>query len=211
MLALAMGLAGLVLALLALALRLRGAWLMNPTVPLLIAAAQAAVLITAARAYASIRWVPGERRPTVWAGGTLLAYLAFILVLGWIANPWLDNPGGRFASNTARAAQFVRNVNILELEYAETSGGYSPTLQALASTERVAMPQDDQEYAYTYIPAPSDAAGRIRTYTLTARPREHAISGCLSLYTDESGVVRATEEDRAATSKDPPFGGWISS
>jgi len=220
MLALMMGAAGLVLALLAMAPLFRSAWIFDLRLPTFVAVAQAAVVITGGWAYSSLRRKSEERPPLVWGGGTLLGYSAFIFILGLIANPTLDNPGRRFYSNQARAATFVREVPLFELVYSHASGGYSPTLAMLATARVEGMPEvlppstlelltrlEDQGYIYTYTPDPLDESGQIRAYTITARPRIHAITGCLSLFADESGVVRGTKEDRAATAQDPPLGG----
>jgi hypothetical protein len=220
MLALAMGSVGIVLALLALTPLIRTAWVYSRVLPLLIMAAQAGVLLTAGRAYSSIRPKPGESLPLAWAGTTVLAYMLFILVLGGIANNALDNPGRRFYSNQARAATFVRDVTLFEFVYSRASGGYSPTLAMLSNAKVEGMPevlppstielltrQEDQGYIYRYTPGPLDESGQIRTYTITARPRIHLITGCLSLFADESGVVRGTKEDRVATARDLPLGG----
>ena len=41
-------------------------------------------------------------------------------------------------------------------------------------------------------------------YTLQARPEQYGRTGVRSFYMDQSGVIRATEEDRAATERDDP-------
>lgn len=220
MLALMMGAAGLVLALLAMTPLFRNAWILDLRLPIYVAVAQAAVVISGGWAYSFLRRKSGERPPLTWAGGTLLGYSAFILILGLIANPTLDNPGRRFYSNQARAATFVRQVPLFELVFFRASGGDSPNLAMLATARVEGMPEalpastrelltglEDQGYIYAYTPGPLDESGQIRAYTIAARPRIHAITGCLSLFADESGVVRGTTEDRAATPQDPPLGG----
>lgn len=41
-------------------------------------------------------------------------------------------------------------------------------------------------------------------YVITARPKKYGADGKLSLYSDESGVIRGTMEDQDATEKDKP-------
>jgi hypothetical protein len=41
-------------------------------------------------------------------------------------------------------------------------------------------------------------------YVVTARPEKYGVSGKLSLYSDQTAVIRATLEDREATVDDPP-------
>jgi hypothetical protein len=47
----------------------------------------------------------------------------------------------------------------------------------------------------------------IDSYTITARPLEFGKSGTRNFFADESGVIRFTTEDRAATVNDPPLQG----
>ncbi len=53
-----------------------------------------------------------------------------------------------------------------------------------------------------YTPGPAGADGRVHNYILLARPGNY---GYRNFYTDESGVLRATRENRAATAQDPAF------
>jgi type IV pilus assembly protein PilA len=43
------------------------------------------------------------------------------------------------------------------------------------------------------------------SYSISARPQQFGTSGTRSFYTDESGVIRVTEEDREPTAKDGPL------
>ena len=45
----------------------------------------------------------------------------------------------------------------------------------------------------------------VKSYTLTARPLVYYRTGTRSFFTDETGVIRMTAEDRAATADDPPL------
>ncbi len=60
-------------------------------------------------------------------------------------------------------------------------------------------------------PSPSAAAGcpeGVDTYTITAnRVKSHRYNWGRNFFTDQSGVIRATDEDRPATAQDPPLGG----
>ncbi len=57
-------------------------------------------------------------------------------------------------------------------------------------------------YQIEYNPAPAGADGTIRGYTMLARPGNF---GYRNFYSDESGIVRATRENRPATAEDPPL------
>jgi len=65
----------------------------------------------------------------------------------------------------------------------------------------------DHAYHYDYRPGPRDAHGRIVTYTICARPIDRFKNQENSYFIDETGVLRATSEDRCPTAKDPPIAG----
>jgi len=61
-------------------------------------------------------------------------------------------------------------------------------------------------YTFTYFPGERRADGSINSYTLSARPMgECRDAGLPSYFTDESGVIRVTHANRAATVNDPPL------
>jgi hypothetical protein len=61
-------------------------------------------------------------------------------------------------------------------------------------------------YRFDYKPGPVEH-GRIQTYTVTARPIKYGCPGEGSYYSDQTGEIRETTEDRPATAKDPLVGG----
>ncbi|MGB6200572.1 MAG: hypothetical protein WBF35_13595 [Candidatus Acidiferrales bacterium] len=83
------------------------------------------------------------------------------------------------------------------------SGAYPSTLDPLGAAVRVAA-QRAQSFGYQmqYSPGPLASDGSIRSYALQATAGNH---GYRSFYTDESGVVRATREERPASASDPPL------
>ena len=62
-----------------------------------------------------------------------------------------------------------------------------------------------RRYKFTYAPGPADKDGKITTYTVTGRPIRYGRAVVRSFFTDESGVIHATQEDRAATTQDSPL------
>jgi len=58
-------------------------------------------------------------------------------------------------------------------------------------------------YRITYQPSPANDDGRITNYLLFARPLEFGKTGKRSFIVDETGKVRSTDENRAATLSDP--------
>jgi len=113
----------------------------------------------------------------------------------------------------------IRSINTAEVYYAkEYKKGWSPTLAALgvppAGVKPSAAAADLLEnsltngkknnYVFTYKAGKPDASGKINTYTLSVRPvKWHA--GLWNFFDDESGKIRGTRENRAATVNDPPL------
>jgi hypothetical protein len=104
----------------------------------------------------------------------------------------------------ARAVQALDEVRALLGNYAAAQGGaYPKTLEPLGALARQSAQMAQSEgYEVQYTPGPADANAIIRSYSLEARPGNY---GYRSFYTDASGLVRATTENRAATSSDPPI------
>ena len=111
----------------------------------------------------------------------------------------------------------MRTINTAEVYYEKTyKKGYSPTLEALgepATGEAVSASRAGlidlslsggkrNGYVFQYRAGKPDAAGNIKTYTATARPMKWQ-KGVWSIFTDQTGKIRWTDEDRAPTSKDP--------
>ena len=72
-------------------------------------------------------------------------------------------------------------------------GGEAPIAAQLAQSVN---------YQIQYTPGPVDATGAIRSFSLQARAGNY---GFRNFYLDDSGILRATGESRAATSEDPPY------
>jgi hypothetical protein len=60
-------------------------------------------------------------------------------------------------------------------------------------------------YTFTYAPGSRDGNGLIVGFATIARPMAYGSSGTRSFFADESGKIRATAKDRAATANDPPI------
>jgi hypothetical protein len=83
------------------------------------------------------------------------------------------------------------------------SGAYPATLDPLGAAVRVAAQRAQSlGYQLQYAPGPLDSDGSIHSYALEATAGNH---GYRSFYTDESGTVRATREERPASASDPPL------
>ena len=89
----------------------------------------------------------------------------------------------------------------------ETHGTYPPNLDGLArsSYERIrdiAQRAQLEGYRLEYAPGPAAAGGNIQTFSLVARAGHY---GRRNFFVNETGVVRWTKEDRAATAQDQPL------
>lgn len=139
----------------------------------------------------------------------------FLLVFAGIAaqkatqRPWSEAE--------AHGLGTVRSINTAEEAYAGIySTGFSPTLAALTEGAEGAKPTAAaagllvreiatgkyHDYLLTYKPGARDSSGKIKTYTLTAQPLKWA-KGARSFFTDQTGVIRWTDEKRPPSAKDP--------
>ena len=112
-----------------------------------------------------------------------------------------DRRAASAAQAEVQAAASLREISRQLAAYAEAAGGkYPASLEALGEKERP-FAQEAKHEGYNLSYTPSEIQGRITHYTLVAQPERY---GFRSFYIDETGVLRATRENRAATSDDPP-------
>jgi hypothetical protein len=71
-------------------------------------------------------------------------------------------------------------------------------LQAAGNSNRAAHRGDVVEYQ-----PQRDASGKIHHFYFTLRPEHYGVDGIRSYFTDDSGEIHATSEDRSATADDP--------
>jgi hypothetical protein len=115
------------------------------------------------------------------------------------------------------ASYAVRSITVANGKYRALypERGFAPSLQALGGSggsaaaagllESSVTSGRDENYTMIYTPGPTDSAGRILRYTLSARPRQYQVTGTRSYFADESGIVRWTNENRPATKNDAPL------
>ncbi|HSY59326.1 MAG TPA: hypothetical protein VK795_07180 [Terriglobales bacterium] len=129
--------------------------------------------------------------------GILLVILAAV---GWFAVPW--HMGGSKTESEARARDAIAAIQETLAAYQSSEATFPSSLESLGDTARIAAQKAQLgHYTLQYTPGKPDGDGRVKSYTLIARPGNF---GFLSFYSDETGVLRATVEDRAATVQDPP-------
>jgi hypothetical protein len=126
--------------------------------------------------------------------------LVTIAAVGWFAVPW--HMSGSKTDSETRARDTLAAIQDALNHYESSEAAFPSSLEALGDTARGAAQKAQLgHYSLQYTPGKPDAEGRVKSYTLVARPGNF---GYLNFYTDESGVLRATIEDRAATVQDPP-------
>ena len=88
-------------------------------------------------------------------------------------------------------------------------GSYAPSLKELQDEgwigDRLGCGTTDG-YRFLITAGPIDEQGKITTFGIVASPVEYGETGWANFYSDESGVIRYTTEDRPAWVKDPPLG-----
>jgi hypothetical protein len=99
----------------------------------------------------------------------------------------------------ARAIDALKALNSALSEYASIEGHFPASLEALGARGQIAA-QATSRVGYTLEYRPAIGYGALRTYSLGARPTRY---GLRNFYTDQTGVIRATRENRAATTSDP--------
>ena len=120
----------------------------------------------------------------------------------WFVVP--ERQGDPTTQSEARAAEALREVRSALVDFSSAQGGaYPQRFEAVGERVRLAAQlAQSVNYQIQYTPGPVDAGGAIRTFSLQARAGNF---GFRNFYLDDTGVLRATKEGRAATSEDPPY------
>jgi hypothetical protein len=123
-------------------------------------------------------------------------------------------------SNQGSAVGALRTIHTAEETYRETyKKGFSEALGALGppkSGEGATASAADlvygelasgktRGYTFEYRPGARDASGIVKAFTVSARSPAPGRCGA-NLFTDETGVIHQTNENRPATAKDPVIG-----
>jgi hypothetical protein len=130
----------------------------------------------------------------------LAVFLAILGVTAWLALPWKIS--GTKLEAEGRARQALGTIQQTLAGYHNSEDGFPSSLEGLGDRVRLeAESAQSGHYAVQYSPGKPDAEGHLRSYVLTARAGNF---GYMNFYTDESGILRGTRENRAATVQDPP-------
>ena len=101
------------------------------------------------------------------------------------------------------AISSVRNIVASQITYSVVvgSGNYAVDLEALKSVGLMdSVPGSGTKNGYAF-----SISGGADTFTVNASPLDYGFTGSRSFFTDESGVIRYTREDRPATVEDSPL------
>jgi len=153
----------------------------------------------------------------------LLAAVVLLFALAQIVPRWIRTD--RRPANESMAVGSLRTINASAVTYFTTyENGFPPSLATMGPPpsgaefscraadlvdERLAS-GEKWGYVFEYSPGPpvdNPVAGcppGVKSYTVSARPLKYGETGRRSFYTDDSGVIRLTAEDRPATAQDPP-------
>ncbi len=117
--------------------------------------------------------------------------------------PWAKDPRG---SSDASAISAVRNIVTSQITYLAMTGGgsYATSLTELENAQLIdSVLGSGTKDGYTFrTTAGSDGS----TFMVTATPLNRAGTEPRSFYSDETGVIRYTREDRPAWFRDTPLG-----
>ena len=153
---------------------------------------------------------PAEATPkkTKWVAVVMRYAILLGAIWGFMWYVLPERRGGEAAAQAEeRAIRAMRDAGASLAAYADAQGGnFPPSLEALPGEsgermKRAAQAALAEGYQLEYSLRPPDANGTHRQYTLVARPRNW---GYQNFYLDESGILRATRENRVATAQDPP-------
>jgi hypothetical protein len=149
-----------------------------------------------------------------------LTLCVFLLIMaGWIAPMhWAQAPASgqatilRAEAEERAALKSIRTLNTALAMYhaAEPAKGYAATLKELGPEgkeyiEETLASGTKSGYKFDYRPESVPAGTPVEHYTIVARPVQLLVAGEKSFFTDETGAIRFTTENRAAKPTDPPI------
>jgi type IV pilus assembly protein PilA len=145
----------------------------------------------------------------------LLIVVTIILIISAIAIPSLMH--SRMQANEAAAVVTLQTLNSSAIMYSNSYGGFPHSLSNLgpsgggpASSSAAADLIDSalatgvrSGYKFTFTVVAADPAGNVNGYSITAVPVTPGSTGQKAYYTDQSGVVRVSNNGSADSSSPP--------
>jgi Uncharacterised protein family UPF0547 len=121
----------------------------------------------------------------------------------WYVMPSPQSDPAQQAEFRAASALLNLRTSLAAYAAAQPGNGFPNSLEPLGDQARAeAQLAQSEGYTIQYTPGPPGPDGGIHSYSLQARAGNF---GYRSFYLDESGLLRATREDRTATAHDPPL------
>jgi type IV pilus assembly protein PilA len=166
---------------------------------------QIALILSTIKAYYAMERKPGDLRilaTRLWVPIVGITVTAIIL-----PNLLLSEKRAPFE---ASAVGSLRTLNTAQVEYARAHSdrGFASSLAELGPTgdtliDSVLASGKKSSYVFILTAGPLDSRGKVVRYIITARPQHYGKDTTRSFFTDESGILRFTTENRAATAQDP--------
>lgn len=196
-------------------------WAAEDAIVLMLLAWGVAILFSsfagiAIRIYYLLGREPGDRLRLV--GGFATVILAGLTMAAVASEKVNHARQDAYAQSSAVGA--LRTINTAEITYASTyNHGFSPSLAALGPAAEGVPPSESasglidevlatgrrSRYTFIYTPGQPDEKGFISTYAVCARTMPSKRLPRDNFFTDQSGIIRSSNEDRCATAKDPPL------
>lgn len=168
---------------------------------------QAAVTVSTSKTLSSTKEAASQQTQRAWVIGFAMVVGAVFLLAAAVVLPGLLS--SRRYANEAAAAGSVRQLNNCAAAYAakHAESGFPASLNLLGpggtNCIRAELATGQKGgYSFAYTPGARDTSSRISGYTISARPLRYGSTGQRSFFSDQSGVIRFTGEDRAATARD---------
>ena len=138
-------------------------------------------------------------------GFSLIELMIVVLVIGIIAALSVPNLAkSKMAAHESSAISAIRTLVTAQITFATRSGpgNFAPDLATLQGANLIdSVLGSGTAEAYSFA-----LSGSGVQYTIDARPLVYGSSGIRSFFTDESGAIRYTTADAAATVSDPGLG-----